>query len=871
MSQEVATGYVTILPTTKGFAKNISSEMQGAFDESERQGSGVFNGLFKKVVGFAAGAAVAVGGYFSAKKVFGGGLDRLMNIENAQAKLKGLGNDADTVSAIMTNALAAVRGTAFGMGEAATTAAGAVAAGIKPGTELESVLKSVANSASAAGVGMDEMGSIYNKVASLGKAQNDVLQQVADRGIPIYQALADQFGVTTDEVFKMASAGKIGFADFQQAMTTAAGTVADEMGQTLQGRLMNLGSSLSRIGANLLGGIYPLFGAAIGGITSLLGPVEDAAKRVGDAFGAWATGTAIPAVRGLLDLIRGDFTPALREAFGWEEDSRAVDVILSIRAVVSGLTDTLRGVVAVIRDGDFNGELFAWLGAQEDSPLVDTLFRIRDAAGQVVPTVTGAFAALVAAFQAGGTDITSSGLAGMFESIGLAARNYIDPMIPAFQALWGAIEPLIPSLGEAIGLFSPLGLIFKALLPVLPQVAGMVGELAATFVTALGPILAAVVPVLSQVASILIGALSQAFISLLPVITGLLPVITSLVSILGGVLLTVIQAVAPVITMLAGVIAQLLPVVMTLIEPLLGIVTALLPLVEIVGQLIASLLPPLIQLFMAILDPVLALIAPLVGALAPILQLIGDLIGTLLVPVIGFLAEWLGKLVEFITPVIAALAGGLVGAITTLIGWLATGVGKIAEFASGGIQRVREFADGVGQWIGNAVAWFKNLPDQVREIFADAGRWLFESGQKIIQGLIDGIKNVASKVSDAVGDVLSAARDLLPFSPAKKGPFSGKGWTLYSGRSIVQALAQGVLDERATLTAATASVLSGAQSQIDGAALSANVNGVLASPVGNGSGPLVEQKIYPQPRQSEQEIGDAAARRLQWSMTGVQM
>ncbi len=53
------------------------------------------------------------------------------------------------------------------------------------------------------------MGAIYNKVASTGKAQNDVLAQVANRTAPIYQALAKQFGVTADEV-KMASDGKVG-------------------------------------------------------------------------------------------------------------------------------------------------------------------------------------------------------------------------------------------------------------------------------------------------------------------------------------------------------------------------------------------------------------------------------------------------------------------------------------------------------------------------------------------------------------------------------------------------------------------------------------------------------------------------------------
>ena len=47
-------------------------------------------------------------------------------------------------------------------------------------------------------------------------------------------------------------------------------------------------------------------------------------------------------------------------------------------------------------------------------------------------------------------------------------------------------------------------------------------------------------------------------------------------------------------------------------------------------------------------------------------------------------------------------------------------------------------------------------------------------------------------VKDAAADVVQAARDFFPFSPAKKGPFSGRGWVLYSGKSIGEAFAEGI-------------------------------------------------------------------------------
>lgn len=276
MAAELATAYVTLTTSTRGMGKDVVKQFGQIESSAAKTGANAGEKLKSGLTSAAKVAGAAVAGLVGAALVKGWG--RLTAIENAQAKLKGLGHDAGSVQAIMDNALASVKGTSFGLDEAATTAAGAVAAGIKPGTELEKVLKSVANSSAAAGIGMDEMGGIYNKVASIGKAQNDVLQQVADRGIPIYQSLAEQLGVTTDEVFKMASKGQISFKQFQTAMTDASGTVADEMGKTTTGALSNLWAALSRFGAGILQGVFPHIAPLFTGLTE---KVDGLAERVG--------------------------------------------------------------------------------------------------------------------------------------------------------------------------------------------------------------------------------------------------------------------------------------------------------------------------------------------------------------------------------------------------------------------------------------------------------------------------------------------------------------------------------------------------------------------------------------------------------------
>ena len=295
---ELAKAYVSVIASTKGAGAQIIAEMGSAGDSAGAKAAAGFGSKFGSIVpGLVTKAlgGISLGAIFGT--AFSKGFNRLKAIDVAQAKLRGLGNDADSVKVIMDNASASVKGTAFGLDAAATAAAGAVAAGIEPGERLEAVLKSVSNSAAASGSSMEEMGAIYNKVASVGKAQNDVLAQVADRGIPIYQALADELGKTTEEVFKMASDGKINFETFEKAMTKAAGTVATEMGNTLPGAFANAQAALGRFGANILTGVYPALTQFFLAFQKWMKPVEAFGKVIGAQIGAGITkvGQAISA------------------------------------------------------------------------------------------------------------------------------------------------------------------------------------------------------------------------------------------------------------------------------------------------------------------------------------------------------------------------------------------------------------------------------------------------------------------------------------------------------------------------------------------------------------------------------------------------
>jgi tape measure domain-containing protein len=287
---ELATAWVTLVPSMKGFAAEANKSIGQVGSSAEGQGAGIGEkmaagiGKTLKVGALAVGAAAVAGIGVALVK----GFQRLDSIDQATAKLTGLGHSAQTVELVMAGALASVKGTAFGLGEAATTAAGAIASGIKPGKDLERNLKLVADAATIAGTDMGSMGAIFNKVAASNKVQMDVINQLHDAGVPALALLAAQMGVTAEEASKMASRGEIDFATFQAAMESGLGGAALASGDTFSGAMDNMMAAAGRLGADLLTGIFPKLKDGFGDLNTWLdsvGPVaKDVGAKIGEAF-----------------------------------------------------------------------------------------------------------------------------------------------------------------------------------------------------------------------------------------------------------------------------------------------------------------------------------------------------------------------------------------------------------------------------------------------------------------------------------------------------------------------------------------------------------------------------------------------------------
>lgn len=474
---EVANAYIALTVKAPGIKRDIENEL-GKVD-GDKAGRGIGSKLMTGVgatalVGAAAVGAAVVGTLGVALTK---GFQRLNAIDQATAKMEGLGFSAEQTQGLMDNALASVKGTAFGLGEAAGVAAQLATTGIGPGEEMASLLGTIANSAAAAGGSMDEMGSIFAKAATQANGvQNDVLQQLADRGIPIYQKLGEQLGVTAGEVFNLASAGQIGFDQFAAAAEAASGGVAAAMSGTVQGSFDNLMASLGRIGAGLLGGVFGEIAPLLQNITASLAPLEASASQFGKTIGE------------IVNVIKVGFTGELME-----EDS-----FLPL-SMVQRLMDF----------GEFLRTTFDAIG-----PLI----------GQVLE-LSSALSPMGLAFEV---------LAPLLPLIG---ETFADMAGIIGGALGQVLVALLPVLAQVVNVIAQLvGQLLPPLMPMFTQLAGVVAEVLLAVLPLIEPLMQlveAIFPILSLVIAALIPVIGGVVDA---IGTILIPIVETLVTILGGVI-----------------------------------------------------------------------------------------------------------------------------------------------------------------------------------------------------------------------------------------------------------------------------------------------------------------------------------------------
>src|SRR5690625_4875969 len=255
--------YVQIMPSADGIKKQVENVLGKELNNvGEKSGKNLISSITKSMSSIggkmtkaitlpAMGAATAVGGLVGAL-----GFKRLVGMDNAQAKLKGLGVEGKQLDIVMGNVKTAVQGTTHTMADGADVAAGALAAGVKEGAELERYIKLVGDAAIGSNAPMGEMAQIFNRVQGTGKLMGTELNMIEHRMPGFSQALAKHLGVAPEKLQEMVSEGKVSSDDFLNVMEGFAGGMSEAYAGTWSGLKDNVLANIGIIGEALLEGLF---------------------------------------------------------------------------------------------------------------------------------------------------------------------------------------------------------------------------------------------------------------------------------------------------------------------------------------------------------------------------------------------------------------------------------------------------------------------------------------------------------------------------------------------------------------------------------------------------------------------------------------
>ena len=320
--------------------RSIGTSMQGVGNQAQNMGRSLTSSITKPAL--VAGTAMAG---ITAKL----GFDRLVGLDSAKAKLEGLGYSTKEVGSITDQVSKAIEGGMTTMAEGTDVAAGALAAGVKEGKDLEKYIKLVGDAAVGSNRPVGEMAMIFNRVQGQGKLMTEELNMV-EEGMPGFSnAMAKHLGVSYDAFREMVTNGEVSSKEFLTVMDDFAGGMANAYSKSWKGMMQNTKAYIGMIGESLLGGVFEQSKDSLHEFEKMLKSpgaqqwAKETGEKLGSAFSKLANG-----IKGIINWwqsLDGSTQKTLGGMVKW----------LGITLVTMGPVLTIFGKMASTIGGMFSG------------------------------------------------------------------------------------------------------------------------------------------------------------------------------------------------------------------------------------------------------------------------------------------------------------------------------------------------------------------------------------------------------------------------------------------------------------------------------------------------------------------------------------
>lgn len=224
--------------------------LMGAADKFESK-SERMNKISGRLLGLGASGAGAMA--LIGKSAFGAS----GQLESIEAGLTSMLGSTDAAQSKIKELQDFAAKTPFSFGESAKSAQQLLAMGVAA-DDLVPTMKAVGNAVAAAGGGTDEFKGVLlalGQIQTKGKISQEELLQMAERGIPVFQILEKQLGLTKEQIGNIGNEGisaEKGIAALLAGMgAVGGGNALEKMSETLPGKLSNLGDSVNQLDAKI--------------------------------------------------------------------------------------------------------------------------------------------------------------------------------------------------------------------------------------------------------------------------------------------------------------------------------------------------------------------------------------------------------------------------------------------------------------------------------------------------------------------------------------------------------------------------------------------------------------------------------------------
>jgi tape measure domain-containing protein len=396
-----------------------------------------------------AGAVAAVG----VGKLVSGAISRAVSDEQMQVSFEVLVGNAAKAKETIASLRKLGAETPFEFPELADAGKKLIAFGEGADTVTDT-LRRIGDISSGIQAPIGEIAEIYGKARVQGRLFAEDINQLTGRGIPVLQEFAKQLGVTDAEVKKMASDGKISFANLEQAflsLTSEGGKFGGMMARqsrTVGGLWSTLkdtwGEVLLSFGQPVNDALRPLLDESIG----LVGSLRDNAARIGAAV----AGSMKAVVAFFKEFSAGEMGNLVLQSLslGFKAGVNVLwrGLVAALAAAGQLLIEHFQNVItlfSVLATADFwKGALNAWVGVAKSFGAI--LLELLAKAIEQMKTIPGAGKLL------GNADTALRGTAQTIResSSGNFAQSQ-DQLTPAFEAARNRFGQTLANLGEMFG------------------------------------------------------------------------------------------------------------------------------------------------------------------------------------------------------------------------------------------------------------------------------------------------------------------------------------------------------------------------------------------------------------------------------------